>query len=192
MRSILRLAGMAVVAWASMASVAAAGQADLCRDCLLGVYDDQGMTRNRGSIQIFQVKSVYLGVHLAAGVQIDDLRFTASYPPGFTVIDVTPLVSGATYDVGDNTAHVTWPQCVSGTRALFRVRVLTTTTVRNGLVQLSQTEASACGNGATASWILPAGCYVLNASSSAPPCATEVAPVTWSVVKELFRSIDSL
>lgn len=189
MRLILRLAGFAVAGWAS---IAAAGEPDLCRDCLLGVYDDQAMTRTRGSIQIFQVKSVYLGVQLSPGVQIDELRFTASYPPGFTVIDVSPLVSGATYDVGANSAHVTWSQCVTGTRALFRVRVLTTTTVRDGLVQLRQSEGSACGNGATSSWILPAGCYVLNASSSTPPCATDVAPVTWSIVKELFRSIDSL
>lgn len=187
---------MRVMTWVASVAVAlgataASAESTVCRDCLLGVYDDQAMTRTRGTISLFQIKSVYLGVELATGVRIDELSFRATYPAGFTVIDITPYVAGATYDIAGNTAQVRWPSCVSGTRALFRVRVLTTQTVRNGLVQLTQSEGQACGNGATASWILPAGCYVLNPSTSAPPCATDVAPATWTIVKELFRSVDS-
>ena len=181
---------VAVVAFA-VATGPAAADPPLCPDCLLGVYDDVALTRTSGSASVFQVKSIYLGVRLGAGVRMDQLDFEATYPSGFTVIDVTAYVDGATYDVGGNTAHVAWPTCVSGTRALFRVRVLTTTSVRNGIVLLKNAVGNACGTSATESWTMPAGCYVLNPAGSTPPCATEVEPATWSIVKGLFRSTDS-
>jgi hypothetical protein len=188
MRMLSGLVAAAMLLWSSGAQ---ASESNLCQDCLLGVYDDGAMTRTTGTISVFQIKSVYLGVRLSPGVRIDQLDFEAVYPPGFTVIDVHPYVSGATYDVGGNTAHVAWPTCVSGTRALFRVRVLTTTSVRNGIVQLRNSTGRACGTGAASSWLLPAGCYVLNPSGSAPPCATAVTAATWTIVKELFRDVDS-
>jgi hypothetical protein len=181
------MAALAVVVW----TAAAASEPLICQDCHLGVYDDLAMTRSTGTVSIFQIKSVYLGVRLASGVQVDQLDFEATYPAGFTVVDVTPYLSGATYNVGDNRAHVQWPQCVTGVRALFRVRVLTVTSVRNGLVQLRNVVARGCGNGTTASWLMPSGCYVLNPSGPTRPCATGATPVTWTIVKELFRSIDS-
>lgn len=177
--------GVALAVWASTAA------GEVCQNCLLGVFDDQAMTRRTGSVSIFQVKSVYLGMELDADVSIDELTFDATYPTGFTVVDVTAFVSGATYDVGGNSAAVHWPACVSGTRVLFRVRVLTTTSVRNGLVQLHNVVARGCNVGTPESWPLPSTCYVINPSGGTPPCVTSTTPATWTIVKELFRTIDS-
>jgi hypothetical protein len=181
------LAGIAVVVWASVAS----GEAVTCHDCLLGVYDDLAMTRTTGIISIFQVKSVYLGVRLRPDVRIDQLSFDAQYPTGFSVVDVTAYVNGATYDLAGNHADVRWPQCVTGTRALFRVRVMTTSSVRHALLRLTNVEARACSGSTTESWLLPSGCYVMNPRGQTPPCATTSTPATWTVVKELFRDLDS-
>lgn len=185
---------MRVGAWLTglvVAVRAAAASADVCQDCVLGVYDDLAMTRRTGTVSIFQVKSVYLGLQLGPGVGIDELTFDATYPAGFTVVDVTAYVSGATYDVGGNSASVRWTQCVSGTRALFRVRVLTTVSVRDGLVQLHQVMARGCTGGTPRSWLLPSTCYVINPTRGTPPCVTEATPATWTIVKELFRTTDS-
>src|SRR5262249_17730383 len=90
----------------------AAAQPAVCGDCFLGVYDDAAMTRTSGRASSFQVKSVYLGLRLAPGVQISDLTLEAAYPRGFAVIQVDALVAGARYNLAANTAHVHWATCV--------------------------------------------------------------------------------
>lgn len=176
-----------------LGAAAAVAAPALCADCLLGVYDNLAMTQNSGRASSFQVKSVYLGLHLAPGVKISRLDFNATYPRGFTVVDVQALVPGATYDTVGNRAQVRWSSCVTGTHALFKVRVLTTATPRNALVQLRDGVAAACpdpGAGADG-WLVPTGCYVLNPDGTAPPCTTPTAPSTWTFVKALFKTTDS-
>lgn len=170
---------------------AAAAEPAICNGCFLGVYDDLAMTVSSGRASSFQVKSVYLGLHLAPGVRISRLEFDATYPRGFTVVDVQALVPGATYDAVGDHAEVRWNNCVTGTLALFRVKVLTSSTPRNALLQLRTATAAGCPNPATAGWLVPTGCYVLNPGGTAPPCTTPAAPSTWTFVKALFRTIDS-
>ena len=186
MRARLGLAA-AILACATVASA----ESSVCGNCYLGVYDDLAMTRASGVASSFQVKSLYLGMRLATGVRITDIDFLASYPAGFSVVDVESYVPGATYETVGNIAHVHWPSCVGGTLALFRVRVITTSTPRNSVVQLQGVFAQPCGGAPAESWRIPAGCYVLNPSSSRPPCATQIETSTWSLVKGLFRTLDS-
>jgi hypothetical protein len=163
-------------------------QSPECNDCFLSVYDDLALTRNTGRASAFQVKSVYLGLRLANGIRASQLDFRASYPPGFSVIDVQSLVPGAQYDTAGNVAHVEWPSCVSGQVALFRVKVLTTAVPRNAVLQLHDAKASACSDPSADPWSIPAGCYVLNPDGNAPPCTTPLVAATWAGVKELFRT----
>ncbi len=186
MRAFLGLAA-AIVACATVASA----ESSICGDCYLGVYDDLAMTRVSGVASSFQVKSLYLGLRLGPGVNITDIDFFASYPAGFEVIDVESYVPGATYETVGHVAHVHWPSCVGGSLALFRVRVITTTMPHNAVVQLQSVLAKPCGGAPVEAWRIPAGCYVLNPGSSRPPCATAVEASTWSLVKGLFRTLDS-
>lgn len=176
--------------WLIGASAAGAEPA-VCTDCFLGVYDDLAMTQTTGRAASFQVKSVYLGLRLAPGVAVPRIEFDAAYPPGFTVVDVQALVPGATYDTVGNHAKVRWSTCVSGTHALFRVKVLTTSTPRNALLVLRNAVAGDCPAPAVPTWLVPTGCYVLNPGGTAPPCTTPVAPSTWSYVKALFKTTSS-
>jgi hypothetical protein len=171
----------------ALAAGSAVAEVRTCADCYLGVYDDQAMTRSSGQVGFFQVKSVYLGVRLAAEVRISDLEFEATYPGGFTVIDYDSFISGARITPTATGVRVEWPQCVSGTRALFRVRVFSLSSVRNATVQLRNATSASCPGGPANSWRIPAGCYVLNPSGPPTACAVGVEPSSWSTVKELFR-----
>jgi len=162
-----------------------------CGGCLLGVYDDLSMTRTSGRASSFQVKTVYLGLKLAPGVSIVDLAFTASYPRGFSVVDVQSLVPGGHYDIVGNTARVHWTPCAAGTHALFRVKVLTPSAPRNALLQLNSVTARICGGPSSPTMEMPAGCYILNPSGTTPPCLTGTETATWSFVKRLFTTADS-
>src|SRR5262245_7090834 len=154
-------AAIGLVLAVTLCSASVSAQTTTCGGCLLGVYDDVGMTRTSGRASSFQVKSVYLGLRLAPGVSIVDLTFTASYPPGFSVIDVQSLVPGGHYDIVGNTARVHWTPCAAGTHALFRVKVLTPRTPRNALLQLHSVAARTC-DGPASTMEMPAGCYILN------------------------------
>jgi hypothetical protein len=174
-----------VLGFALLYAASPAAALSLCSDCLLSVYDDPQLTRSSGTASAFELKSVYLGIHLAAGVSIQGLTFTAAYPTGFAVIDYSSYVNGVRIWPQGNGIRVEWPDCISGTQLLFRVRVLGIGLFHDALLQLRDVTASSC-DGADA-WRIPAGCYVLNPTG--PPVACEVAtgPSTWSVVKELFR-----
>jgi hypothetical protein len=169
----------------TLAEPAAAETQSSCSECFLGVYDDVAMTRSSGSISFFEVKDVYLGIRLPPGVRISKLEFDATYPGGFTVVDYTSFVTGAHVTQTASGVRVDWLQCVSGTRALFRVRVFGLGSVRNAVVQLRNAIATSCT--ATDTIRLPSGCYVLNPVGSRPPCAVGVEQTCWSAMKELFR-----
>jgi len=182
---------LALAAACSLSASVAFSEPAVCSDCFLGVYDDLAMTQSSGRAASFQVKSVYLGLRLAPGVGTSRIDFDATYPPGFTVVDVQALVPGATYDTVGNRAQVRWNSCVTGTHALFRVKVLTTATPRNALLQLRNGVAGACPGPAADGWLVPTGCYMLNPGGTAPPCSTPVAPSTWTFVKALFGTTGS-
>lgn len=173
--------------------VAPSGQAqsapEVCTGCYLGVYDDAAMTRTTGSVSPFQIKSVYLGIRFGDEVTgLEKLSFEATYPSGFTILDVTPYVAGADIiTTGARSLRVEWPRCVQGSRLLFRVRLLTTRSVQNAAVQIRSASVQSCAAVGSKSVKIPAGCYVLN-PRGASPCATSVQPVTWSITKGLYKT----
>jgi hypothetical protein len=158
-----------------------------CTGCYVGVYDDVAMTRTTGTIGLFEVKSVYLGVRLTDGVRLSKLDLEASYPGGFTVVDYTSYVANARITPTDTGVRVEWPTCVTGTRVLFRVRVITLSSVRNAVVQLRNAIGTGCPAASGTEWLIPAGCYVLNPGGNPRACATGVEPSTWSRMKDLFK-----
>jgi hypothetical protein len=180
MRSV-SLLGLAVL----FAAASAAAALPICSECLLGVYDDAQLTRTSGTAGSFELKSVYLGIRLPAGVRIRSLGFTAVYPSGFSVIDWTSYVNGVRVTPVGSGVRVEWPECIAGTRLLFRVRVFGFGLLRDAVLQLRDATATSC-DGAQ-DWRVPAGCYILNPSGPPVACGVGTEPSTWSVVKELFR-----
>lgn len=178
---------IAAAAFLLLAPVPAATGARTCAECYLGVYDDPEMTRTTGSVATFQIKSVYLGLTVGDGVALAAIDFEARYPSGFTVIDVTSFLNGASYEPHGDGVRVTLPECVSQSRVLFRVRVLALGAARDAVVQLSNAVGRACGGVPGEQWSLPAGCYVANPSGGRSPCATGLEPASWSAMKALFK-----
>jgi hypothetical protein len=177
----------ALLAWLLVSFLGASAAASpLCGDCLLGVFDDPQLTKTSGTIGLFEVKSVYLGLRQPAGLAVSLLQFEASYPNGFTPIDYMSYIEGAKLTAGANSVRVEWPQCVTGTRALFRIRFLSFGSVHDAVVQLRNAEATACAAPGADRWLLPTGCYVLNPSRSSG-CTTGVEAATWAGMKELFK-----
>jgi hypothetical protein len=176
-------------ALALLCGLAGRGAADTraCAGCFVGVYDDPQMTRTSGQVSWFAVKPIYLGVQLSPGVALSGLRLLANYPLGFTVLDYLSYVAGAQITPSGDGVRIDWPQCVTGTRLLFRVNVFSIGTVQDAVLQLRDAEGVACGSNGAEVFRIPAGCYVLNPSRSQPACATPVAASSWGAVKELFR-----
>ncbi len=161
-----------------------------CAGCFLGVYDDAAMSRTTGTISPFQIKSVYLGIQLGDEVAgLEKLSFEATYPAGFTVLEVTPYVTGANIlSTGSRSVRVEWPSCVQGSRLLlFRVRLLSTRSVQNAAVQIRGAMLQTCATAGASTVEIPAGCYVLNPRGPSP-CATAVMPTTWSATKGLYKT----
>lgn len=186
----IRTSGLVLAAGTfAFASGAVGSESVDCTDCHLGIYDDVAMTRTSGTISPLQTKSIYLGIELGDGVpSIGTLDFEATYPSGFTVLDVTSYVSDADYEPGNaNSVRIAWPRCISGKRLLYRIRVITFRSVRDAAVQLQNAIALGCSD-KTQSWRIPSGCYAVNPGSRTSPCALAVQPSTWGGVKGLFRS----
>ena len=175
---------LCVLAASAAAPAAAASRA--CSQCFLGVYDDAQMTRTTGAIARFEVKSIYMGVHLPDGVGISALTFGATYPDGFIVLDYHSYVEGATLRPGDGRVTVEWPQCIRGSQLLVRVRLFTFGSVRDGVLQLRDASATGCDAVRDDRWLVPAGCYVANPTGRAG-CAVGVQAATWTGMKALFK-----
>ena len=160
-----------------------------CASCYLGVYDDASMSRTTGTISLFEIKSVYLGIQLSEGITgFESLAFEATYPAGFTVLDVTPYVPGADiHTAGSNSVRVEWPHCVQGSRLLFRVRLLSTRSVQNAAMQIRNATLRTCAASGARTVQIPAGCYVLN-PRGASPCTSGIVPATWSGTKGLYKT----
>jgi hypothetical protein len=175
------------LAWVLVPWLAApvCAQTRLCSGCFLGVYDDPQMTRATGGIARFEVKTIYLGLRLSAGVGISSLSFDATYPGGFFVVDYTPYVSGTSFRENGSGILVEWPTCVRGSRMLFAVRVFTFDAVRDAVLQLRDARGKSCENPSDLLRI-PAGCYVLN-STGRSGCLTAVESATWAGMKYLFK-----
>lgn len=171
---------------AARAAAPAAAESRACADCFLGVYDDAQMTRSTGSIPRFELKSIYLGLRLPDGVGISSLTFAATYPDGFTVIDYASYVDGATLRPGDASVTVEWPQCIRGSRLLFRVRLFTFGSMRDAVLQLRDAVGAGCDAVRGDRWLVPAGCYVGNPTGRAG-CAVGVRAATWAGMKDLFK-----
>jgi len=163
--------------------------AETCESCFLGVYDDAAMSRTTGTISRFEIKSVYLGIRLDETVTgFESIAFDGTYPDGFTVLDVTSYVPGADIQAtGSNSVRVQWPQCVQGSRLLFRVELLSTSSVQNAAVQISNAELQTCAASGVRTVKIPAGCYVLNPRGPSP-CTTGIVPATWSSTKGLYKT----
>jgi hypothetical protein len=175
------------IAFSALALPAFAHAVSDCSDCSIGVYDDVQLTRTTGTMGAFQVKSVYLGMHLPPGISAQTLRFDAIYPAGFTLLDVSSYIADANYVPQGTGVKVDWPHCVSGTRALFRIRVFSFGAVRDAVLQLRNAEIGSCANPLGERWRVFSGCYVLNPSGRPAGCAVAVEPATWSATKALFK-----
>jgi hypothetical protein len=187
----LRLLAYSWVAAALLGSTPARAEpvAETCTSCFLGVYDDTSMSRTTGTISPFEIKSVYLGIQLGEDVTgLETLTFDATYPDGFTVLDVTPYVPGGDINtIGSTSVRVEWPRCIEGSRLLFRVRLLSLRSVQNTAVQLRNAVLQTCSASGSRTVQIPAGCYVLN-PRGASPCATGIQPATWSATKGLYKT----
>lgn len=159
----------------------------LCAACRLGVFDDRALTRDWGTIQPFQIKSVYVGLRLGDGfVGVRDLQFDATYPSGFTFLDVTSFSSGATIEpLGSNRVRVSWTLCVPPSQVLFRVRFLTFRSVRDAAVQIHDARMTPCAGTEPVSIL--GGCYILNPTGQPTPCTTGLEAASWTTWKELFK-----
>ena len=180
------LVGSFLFVLAAGATVPATATTFYCPDCHLGVYDDAQMTRNTGTIFPFQVKSIYLGIRMPAGVGITSLSFSASYPDGFLVMDYYSYVDGATIYPGDSGVTVQWSECLRGSQLLFRARLMTFGLVRDAVLQLGDAVGTSCDGLRDDRWLIPAGCYVANPTGGMG-CAVGVRAATWAQMKELFK-----
>ncbi len=180
-----RVVGLLLLGLAATAAPAGAATR-VCSDCYLGVYDDAQMTRSTGWIALFEVKSIYLGIRLPDAVGISTLSFSALYPDGFTIVDYYSYVSGAILRPGDTSVTVEWPQCIRGSRLLFRVRLFAFTSRRDAVLQLRDAAGAGCDAVRGDTWLLSAGCYVANPTGQTG-CAMGVQAATWAGMKELFK-----
>jgi hypothetical protein len=164
-----------------------AGGETLCAECRLGVFDDRAMTRVFGTIQPFQIKSVYVGLRAGSEIaSLRDLQFDASYPKGFTFLDVTSFVDGAVIEpLAADRVRVRWTACVPGSGVLFRVRFLSFRSVHDATVQIRDAQMTPCTGGPPVGIL--GGCYVLNPTGKPTPCTTSLGAATWTTMKELFK-----
>ena len=159
-----------------------------CASCLVAVYDDPALTRVTGSVSPLVPKTVYLGIHMDESMSGSSLRFEASYPLGFTVLEATSYIANAKLEpTGSGGVQVTWPRCLAGTQLLFRIRAITFGAVRDAVVQIHGATLAVCSNPSASPISIPGGCFVLNPSGPSSGCSTPVQPSCWGHVKELFR-----
>jgi hypothetical protein len=185
-RWLFRVVCLPVLCIAARVTAIVAAEPQACSDCFLGVYDDLQMTRSSGSIGRFEIKPIYLGIRLPQGVGIRSLSFSATYPDGFTMIDYSSLVNGATFRLDGAGVTLEWPQCVVGSRVLFVLRLFTFASIRDAVLQLRSAEAAGCDSVRADRWLVPAGCYILNPTGRSG-CSVGVEHATWSGMKELFK-----
>jgi hypothetical protein len=201
--------------------VLAAAQVENCPDCLLGIFDDINLTLNHGSITQGVVKELFIGVILAApetGVTGIELSVTGMTPADNILItgvegltDPLPnvilgsLPAPADTVSGTGGLNVAWSSCISGSRALVKVSVVSFTGVSANhalkiIRRFPPTSPSApfpllirCDIPVFTKVRPTAGCFVLNwdgVTNPADGCGIRIPAVgesSWTGMKQLYR-----
>lgn len=109
---------------------------DSCSQCVLGIWDDPGLSSNVGEIVSSQPKDIYVGIKFAEGFdETIGISFSVGGLSPFLVLGVEPLVASTVVICDDVSAPADtsqiggctffWPSCLVGNQALLRITLLT-------------------------------------------------------------------
>ena len=171
--------------------------ADDCFECVLGIWDDEALTTNQGTILPGEPKEIFVGVKLRediesisgvefsiAGVDDDDLLLIGAVPlgPRALVWGLAPAPPD-TSDTSDQVGGVTvaYSQCVPSHQALLKLTVYTTHDLTDKVLVVKRSYPSTNPNFHTPVFMacdgpyftmtrLSGGCYVLNPSGNVMDC----------------------
>lgn len=186
-----------VVAFVALFVIPGLCVAQDCFDCVLGIWDDPALTSNRGTINVRELKEVYVGMKLAnsvedlsgvefsiSGVDKDGLLLVGAVPLGpralvFGTIPAPQDTSINSEGVGGITAG--WSRCLPGNQALFKLVLYATQPLSDRILQVKRSYPTT-----NFSWRTPilvhcdpplysisrvtGGCYVLNPSGEPIDC----------------------
>jgi len=191
-----------------------------CFDCVLGLWEDPALTVDRGTIQPNELKDIYLGIKLdgtadklvgvefsVAGLSLSDgLILVGAVPlgPRALVWGTVPAPADTSVrSTGDGGVTVAWSSCLSGTQALMKLTVFTTSPVVDKVLVVKRSYPPtdpglgtplmfSCDPPVYTARRVTGGCYVLNWSGSPVPCVNShsvmaVQNETWGAVKTMFR-----
>ena len=211
MRKVLLL----ILAVVTLPSVAFAQFTADCPRCVLGLWDDQGLVSNSGTITPNLPKDIFLGIKFSQTyVGVTSVEFSVlgmESTSGLLVIGVDPLVPAsvtlgtppAPADTTNGTGgiNIGWANCVTAggaDEALVKISILAfaavpankTLIVHHKFPPSNPTMPyplfSDCNPPTYTLVSVHGGCYRLN-PSGADPCPVATENSTWSGVKGLFR-----
>jgi hypothetical protein len=167
-----------------------------CYDCVLGLYDDPGLTETRGSIEPGIPKDIYVGVKLAgaytdlaaiefsiAGFTDDDgLMLLGAWPLGPRALawGTVPSPRDTTRDSeGDGGVTVAWSDCRADNQALVKLTLFTSLALQDKMLVIKRSYPTTSTLWKTPVFVqcdepvftvtrLTGGCFVLNASPGMP------------------------
>lgn len=167
----------------------ASAQVGNCFDCVLGVWDDEALTSNQGSITANEPKDVYVGIHVAgavddltgiefsiAGLTSDRLFLLGALPLGPRALvwgTVPAPADTSARSAGDGGATVAWSECQAGNRALMRLTLFATGPISDQVLQVKRSYPTTspewrtpiltrCDRPTYSVVRVTGGCYVLN------------------------------
>ena len=170
-----------------------------CFDCVLGLWDDLGMTKTYGRVSPGETKEIYLGIHYGSGYTgLTGIEFSvAGIRPtdGFVVVGVdgvdpeffrigntilAPVDTSAT-SVGTGGLNFAWSHCLAGDQPLVRITLLCTAQVENQVIEVKRKYPTSnrawrtpiltlCDDPYFHAVRLTAGCYVMNWNGDPIPC----------------------
>ena len=196
----------------------AAAQVD-CPGCVLGIWDHQDiLSANRfGTMSIGVLKSVYVGVCLAPGeTGISGAEFSVQgldglFIAGFGAVTPATLLLGSVAapanETGTGGVNIGWANCLSGSRALVKIDLLTFSPVVNRVLRVThkyppsnanynlQPVVTRCDDPQFTAVRVTGGCYILNGDGFPAPscypfgsaCTVGLSRSTWTQVKALYR-----
>lgn len=202
---------LSMLLWLGLLALPRQGWAiDDCFQCVLGIWDDPGLTRNVGEIVAGQPKDIYIGIKYAEGFQeAVAVEFSiAGLGPilvaGVETIVPTAIACGYVGAPADTSAgsthgggcHFAWPGCLAGNQPLLRVTLLFFSgDITNGLLQVKRKYPPSepgvrtpliyqCDRPTYTPTRVQGGYYILNWNGD-PTVGLDRAP--WSTVKQLYR-----
>jgi hypothetical protein len=210
----MRLARILMVA--ALAAPMAAWAQD-CYDCVLGIWDDPALTRDRGTAAPLEPKELYVGLKLDDGIDdVSGVEFSIAGldQGGLLLLGATPLgpralVFGTAPAPQDTTAESTgigglaaaWTDCRYNGEALFKLVVFALEEVADRVLVVKRAYPTT-----NPSWRTPVllrcdrpfysaarvtgGCYVLNPSGAPVPCPLAHAVV--AVEPETWSGVKQL